>query len=239
MLKAGDLKNDLPTIEVPHKVTVRDRLTGWLHFLMRKKTSEQEDLSVDKISDLSKTEEIKPVMGERASKEEQLEPDMIKKSKEILAEENSLEAEVDDIQQDILPINPAGRKQDKDTLSRVKDDTSINDYTNIVKVVEIVKEEGEDFHRKEDDQYEEHVIVLVGDLERPDESEVQVEEDLASKEEEDHLDNIEKAADEAQKEAEKAEETADEAEEEVGEEVDGQLQRASSFLDSHLSSDQV
>ena len=238
-MKAGDLKNDLPTIEVPHKVTVRDRLTGWLHFWMRKKTSEQEDLSVDKISDLSKTEEIKPVMGERASKEVQLELDMIKKSKEILAEENSLEAEVDDIQQDILPINPEERKQDKDTLSKVRDDTSINDYTNIVKLVEIVKEEGEDFHRKEDDQYEEHVIVVVGDLERPDEAEVQVEEDLASKEEEDHLDNIEKAADEAQKAAEKAEETADEAEEEVGEEADGQLQRASSFLGSHRSADQV
>ena len=231
-MKVGDLKNDLPTVDLPHKVTVRDRLTGWLHFLMRKKTSEQEDLSVDKISDLSKTEEIKPVMGERASKEEQLEPDMIKKSKEILAEENSLEAEVDDIQQDILPINPEERKQDKDTLSKVKDDTSINDYTNIVKLVEIVKEEGEDIHSKEDDQYEEHVIGVVGDLERPDEAEVKVEEGLTSKEEEDHLDNIEKAA-------EKAEEAADGAEEAVGEEADGQLQRASSFLDSHPSTDQV
>merc|ERR1712107_295894 len=67
-VKAGDLRNDLPTVELPHKMTVRDGLTGWLHFLMRKKTSEQEDLSVDKISDLSKAEEIKPVMGERASK---------------------------------------------------------------------------------------------------------------------------------------------------------------------------
>merc|ERR1712013_775544 len=150
---------------------------------------------------------------------------MIKKSKEILAEENSLEAEVDDIQLDNPPINPEERKQDKDTLSKVKDDTSINDYKNIVKLVEKVKEEGEDFHRKEDDQYEEHLIGVVGDLERPDESEVKVEEDLASKEEEDHLDNIKKAADEAQ--------------EEVGEEVDGQLQRASSFLDSHPSADRV
>ena len=239
MLKAGDLKNDLPTVELPHKVTVRSRLTGWLHFLMHKKTSEQGDLSVDKISDLSKTEEIKPVMGERASKEEQLEPDMIKKSKEILAEENSLEAEVDDIQLDILPINPEERKQDKDTFSKVKDD-SINDHANIVKLVEIVKEEGEDFHRKEDDQYEEHPIGVIGYQARLEsESEVKVEEDLTSKEEEDHLDNIEKAADEAQKEAEKAEETADEAEEEGGEEVDGQLQRASSFLDSHPSAHQV
>ena len=218
---------------------MRDRLTGWLHFLMRKKTSGQEDLSVDKISDPPKTEEIKPVMGERASKEEQLELYMIKKPKEILAEENSLEAEVDDIQLDILPINPEKRIQDKEILSKVKDDTSINDYKNIVKQVEIVREEGEDIHSKEDDQYEEHLIGVVGNLERPEEAEVKVEEDLISKQEEDHLDNIEKAAEEAQKAAEKAEEAADEAEEAVGEEKYGQLQRTSSFLESHLSGDQV
>ena len=228
MLKAGDLKNDLPTVELPHKVTVRDRLTGWLHSLMRKKTSEQED----GISDLSKTEEVKPVMSERASEEEQLEPDMIEKSKEVLAEESSLEAEVDDIQLDILPINPEERKQDKDILSKLKDDTSINDYTNIVKQAEIVEEKGEDFRRKDDDQYEEHLIGVDGDLERPDEAEVKVEEDLTSKEEEGHLDNIEEAADEAQKAAEKAEEA-------VGEETDGQLQRASSLQDSPPSVDQV
>ena len=200
---------------------------------MRKKTSEQED----GISDLSKTEEVKPVMSERASEEEQLEPDMIEKSKEVLAEESSLEAEVDDIHLEILSTNP--EEQDKDILSKVKDDTSINDYTNIVKQVEIVEEKGEDFRRKDDDQYEEHLIGVVGDLGRPDESEVKVEEDLTSKEKEDHLDNIEEAADEAQKAAEKAEEAADEAEEAVGEETDGQLQRASSFLDSHPSTDQV
>ena len=232
-MKAGDLKNDLPTVELPHKVTVRDRLTGWLHFLMRKKTSEQED----GISDLSKTEEVKPVMSERASEEEQLEPDMIEKSKEVLAEESSLEAEVDDIHLEILSTNP--EEQDKDILSKVKDDTSINDYTNIVKQVEIVEEKGEDFRRKDDDQYEEHLIGVVGDLERPDEGEVKVEEDLTSKEEEDHLDNSEKAAEEAQKAAEKAEEVAGEAEEAFSEEADGQLQRASSFLDSHPSTDQV
>ena len=195
---------------------------------MRKKTPEQKDV----ISDLSKTEEVKPVMSERASEEEQLEPDMIEKSKEVLAEESSLEAEVDDIQLDILPTNPEERKQDKDILSKLKDDTSINDYTNIVKQVEIVEEKGEDFRRKDDDQYEEHLIGVVGDLWRPDEAEVKVEEDLTSKEEEDHLDNIEKAA-------EKAEEAAGEAEEAFSEEADGQLQRASSFLDSHPSTDQV
>ena len=200
---------------------------------MRKKTSEQED----GISDLSKTEEVKPVMSERASEEEQLEPDMIEKSKEVLAEESSLEAEVDDIHLEILSTNP--EEQDKDILSKVKDDTSINDYTNIVKQVEIVEEKGEDFRRKDDDQYEEHLIGVDGDLERPDEAEVKVEEDLTSKEEEDHLDNSEKAAEEAQKAAEKAEEVAGEAEEAFSEEADGQLQRASSLQDSHLSADQV
>ena len=200
---------------------------------MRKKTSEQED----GISDLSKTEEVKPVMSERASEEEQLEPDMIEKSKEVLAEESSLEAEVDDIHLEILSTNP--EEQDKDILSKVKDDTRIKDHTNIVKQVELVEEKGEDFRRKDDDQYEEHLIGVVGDLERPDEGEVKVEEDLTSKEEEDHLDNIEEAADEAQKAAEKAEEAAGEAEEAFSEEADGQLQRASSFLDSHPSADQV
>ena len=193
---------------------------------MRKKTSEQKD----GISDLSKTEEVKPVMGERASKEEQLEPDMIEKSKEVLAEESSLEAEVDDIHLEILSTNP--EEQDKDILSKVKDDTRIKDHTNIVKQVELVEEKGEDFRRKDDDQYEEHLIGVVGDLERPDEGEVKVEEDLTSKEEEDHLDNIEKAA-------EKAEEAAGEAEEAFSEEADGQLQRASSLQDSHPSTDQV
>ena len=60
MLKVGDHDTHVskvgPTGELVHKVTVRDKLLGVFHFLMRKKSSKKENLPDDEKAKSAKTE---------------------------------------------------------------------------------------------------------------------------------------------------------------------------------------